>query len=200
MPDRTAILHAANFGTSGANFATNFTTVALVDRGFGGVGLAAFQAMRSATNPIGVVSQVIDNHMCANLARSGRSVFGTGRIMPIALVVSFMLVLLTILIGPSAVELLFGAEFSGYWVLLPIMLVASLVHALTRPVFVTWRLSADTRALNLYSILLIAIALPTIALLGIGGWTLPMIVVFALLPLTAVIVDFWYRRSGRVLR
>lgn len=188
LPDRHAIKHFANLGTSVANFMTNFVTLALVDRGLGSAALAAFQALRSATNPIGLLSQVIDNHVSADLARSGRSFTGMARAMRYALIGSAMLLLLTTLLGPQVVHLLFGDALAQHWILLPLLLMASLAHALTRPVFVDWRLAGDTRALNLYTLLVIAVVLPALVLLGWVGWTLSMITIFSLLPTTALLV------------
>ena len=169
LPDRTAIHHLSNFGTAVANFLTNFATVALVDRGLGGAGLAAFQALRSATNPIGLLSQAIDNHLSADLARSGRSLTNSiGYAMRFALIASIVLLLLTTFLGPLIVDLLFSEDLAKYWVLLPLLLMASLAHALTRPIFVNWRLAGDTGALNLYSQLLIVAVLPALVLLGVG--------------------------------
>lgn len=195
LPDRTAIHHLSNFGTAVANFLTNFATVVLVDRGFGGAGLAAFQALRSATNPIGMLSQVIDNHHSADLARSGRSFTGMDYVMRYVLIGSAVLLLMATLLGPLIVDLLFGDDFAKYWVLLPLLLMASLAHALTRPIFVNWRLAGDTEALNLYSQLLIVAVLPALVLLGWTGWTLVMIALFALLPVTALVVNYLLRPS-----
>lgn len=196
LPDRHAIKHFANMGTAVANFVTNFATLALVDRGLGSAALAAFQALRSATNPIGLLSQVIDNHLSADLARSGRSFIGMARAMRYALIGSAVLLLLATLLGSQIVHLLFGDELAQHWILLPLLLMASLAHALTRPVFVNWRLAGDTRALNLYSLLLIGVVLPALTLLGWAGWTLAMITLFALLPGTALVVSVLRRPAS----
>lgn len=190
LPNRHVIHNFANLGTSVANFMTNFATTALVDRGLGGAGLAAFQALRSATNPIGLLSQVIDNHLSADLARSGRSFTYIGRAMWLALAGSAVLVLLAMLLGPQLVRLFFGEAFVGHWILLPLLLIASLTHALTRPIFVNWRLAGNVRALNIYSLLLIVVMLPMLVLLGWAGLTLAMITLFALLPATALAAHF----------
>ena len=189
IPDRRAIHHFANLGTSMANFITNLVTVALVDRGLGGIGLAAFQALRSATNPIGLVSQVIDNHFSAELARSGSNIAVKSHAMRGILIVSALLLLIATLAGPHIVDFLYGQKFSDYWVLLPLLLMASLAHALTRPIFVSWRLTGNSRALNLYSLLLLLAVLPAIMLLGWAYWTFTMIAVFSLLPLAALVAN-----------
>jgi len=188
LPDRSAIGHFSNFGTALANFLTNLTTVAFVDHGLGPAGLAAFQSLRSATNPIGVLSQVIDNHFSAYLARTGSGFEGRDHIVRYALGAAAVLVILAFSFGQQIVRLFFGEVLVGNWVLLPLLLMAALAHALTRPVFVTWRLEGNTRALNRYSLLLIVAALPALVLLGWAGSTLTMITLFALLPATALIV------------
>ncbi|MCH4565437.1 hypothetical protein MKP05_20260 [Halomonas sp. EGI 63088] len=200
LPDRSAIRHLANLGTAVANFATNFATVILVDRGLGEAGLAAFQGLRSATNPIGLISQVIDNHFSAELARSGRSFTETDRIKRVALTGSAILLTLATLLGPQIVNLLFGDRFAEYWVLLPLLLMASLSHALTRPIFVKWRLADGIHALNMYSFVQITVVLPILAGLGWAGWTYAMVAFFALLPVTAVIVNISYynKRTGNL--
>ncbi len=182
LPDRSALRHFATFGNSTATFATNFAAVTLIDRAWGGVGLAAFQTIRSATNPIGLISQVIDNHFSADLARSERAIaFGLYRIVT-ALAVTSVLVALAIAIAPLATTLVLGESFGVWWPLFPVMLLASLAHAVTRPIFVNWRLADNIRALNLYSVLLICVVMPIMITLGETGQTLAMVVLFAAQP------------------
>ena len=188
LPDRRAIKHLANLSTSIANFTTNFATVALVDYGFGGTGLAAFQAIRSATNPIGLLSQVIDNHFSADLARTGRTFTGFGRAMHYVIPASALIISLAMIFGNKIVYLLFGKEFTVYWFLFPLLLLASLTHALTRPIFVNWRLTGDNRAQGIYSLLVICVLLPLLVFFGKIGWTRVMISLFALLPAAALVV------------
>jgi O-antigen/teichoic acid export membrane protein len=200
VPDQGVTRHVSNFGTSVANFVTNFATVALVDRGLGAGGLAAFQALRSATNPVGLLSQVFDNHFSADLARAGRGSSRRGGTMRYALVACAVLVLIATALGPRIVQVFLGDAFVPNWVLLPLLLTASLAHALTRPTFVKWRIAGDTRALNLYSMVLVVAVLPGLLLLGWTGRTIAMVTVFALLPATALAVDLLHARRRELTR
>jgi hypothetical protein len=201
LPDRNAMRHFATFGNSFANFATNFAAVTLIDRAWGGAGLAVFQAMRSATNPIGLVSQVIDNHFSANLAQTGQTFSYGARHIAAALAVMALLVGLAVPLGPWATALILGEGFGQWWPLFPMMLFASLAHAITRPVFVRLRLASDVRALNIYSLLLIFTVAPALVVLGGVGATQLMVLVFAAQPfacLLALVVSERHRSFGGV--
>lgn len=197
MPDRTAIRHFANFGTSVASFFTNLATVAIVDWGLGGAGLAAFQAVRSATNPIGLLSQIIDNHISSDLARSGRRFSSSKGTILLLLAGSAALLLAATLLGPMILHLLFGADFAGNWVLVPLLLMASLAHALTRPIFVNWRLTGATRMLNMYTAILVFVVLPALVALGWSGYIYHVVALFALQPVAAVLLSLLKSKSNR---
>lgn len=195
LPDRSALLHLAMFGNSIASFATNFTAVTLVDRAWSGAGLAAFQAMRSATNPIGLISQLIDNHFSAYLARSGQRIsFGSRRIAA-ALAVTAALVAVAVPVAPHATGLILPEGFGDWWLLFPAMLFASLAHAITRPIFVNWRLAADRRSLNIYSALLVTVVMPSMVLLWWVGATFAMVVLFAAQPIVSFLPLAYRRRA-----
>ena len=189
LPDRAALKHLATFGNSVASFLTNFTVVALVDRGLGSGGLAAFQAIRSATNPIGLISQVLDNHFSADLARTGRRPERKAKGMTIALILAALLMALGTLFAPKINALLFDGKFDEYGLLIPLLLLASLAHALTRPIFVGWRIGNDSAALNLYSLALIVVVLPLLLLSGLMSLSYTMIALFACVPVAALVID-----------
>jgi len=181
--------HFAIFGNSLANFATNLTVVALLERAWGGAGLAAFQALRSATNPVGLISQFIDNHFTASLARNPQKLaFGAG-LITLALSSAALLLVLSLLLAPMLTAWLLGADFVQWWPVLPLMLFASLAHAMTRPVFVQWRLAGDVRMLNAYSCLVLLGVAPVIAVLGGLTTVYAMLLIFAAQPLVALLVQ-----------
>lgn len=200
LPDRNAMRHLATFGNSFASFVTNFAAVVLIDRAWGGAGLAAFQAMRSATNPIGMISQVIDNHFSADLARSGRSIsFGPQRVVTIMAAITF-LTILAVPLAPEATELLLADGFVQWWPLFPLMLFASLAHAVTRPIFVNWRLAGDTRALHTYSALLLGVILPAMIALWAVGSPFAMVAIFAAQPFVSLLSLTLNRYAYRKIR
>lgn len=195
LPDRSALRHVATFGNSLATFGTNFAALTLIDKAWGGAGLAAFHAMRSATNPIGLISQVIDNHFSADLARAGqRFAFGSRRVAA-ALAGSMALVALAVPLAPWVTALVLGERFGEWWPLFPAMLFASLAHAITRPIFVNWRLAGDSRELNLYSALLILGVLPAMLMLWWMGAMTAMVLLFAAQPMVCILLLVFCRRS-----
>lgn len=191
LPNRQALQHMATFGNSVASFLTNFTVVALVDRGLGSVGLAAFQAVRSATNPIGLISQVLDNHFTAELSRTGRRLEYKTRERRIAFTVSVLLMSGATLFAPQITTLLFAGTFDEYWQLVPLLLMASLAHALTRPIFISWRISGNIQALNLYSLALVVVAFPLLFVTGFTGLNYTMIGLFACMPVAAFMIEMF---------
>lgn len=195
FPSGLAFKHLATFGNSVGTFLTNFAVVALIDRGLGGSGLAAFQAVRSATNPIGLISQVLDNHYSAELARTGRRPKRKAKGMNVALIAAGLLMGAATAFGPQITSILFAGKFDTHWLLLPILLLASLSHALTRPIFVGWRIDGDTRALNQYSAALLVVAFPMLLLTGLNGLTYTMICLFACLPVAAIAIHLMRRRA-----
>lgn len=195
LPDRKAVRHAANLGNAVAFFVTNLVVVMLVDRGLGSVGLAAFQAIRSAMNPIGLLSQVIDNHLSAALARTNSSLRVSRTLIQAGTALAALLTLAVVAFAEPILRLLFGSAFQGYAVLVPILFTASLTHAATRPVFVNWRLAGDTRRMNGYSLFLILFGVPSLALLGWAGWPYLMITWASLLPLGAILIHLVRSRS-----
>ncbi|AEV35671.1 hypothetical protein PSE_1159 [Pseudovibrio sp. FO-BEG1] len=190
LPDRATFKHLATFGNSVVSFVANFIVVSLVDRGLGGGGLAAFQAIRSATNPIGLVSQVLDNHFSAEFSRSGQRMSFHRHILLVAVSGAILLFLLSFIFAREITELLFAGRFSEYWILVPLLLLASLCHALTRPVFVSWRVSNSTKSLNTYSFLILIVVMPVLLITGLTGHSYVMIGVFALLPMNALLIEF----------
>lgn len=189
LPDRSALKHMATFGNATATFLTNFTIATLVDRGLGAGGLAVFQTIRSATNPIGMISQVLDNHFSSELARSGKRLINTAKTMRYALISSALLMIVATLLAKMIISLLFAGQFLEHWALVPLMLLASLTHALTRPLFIDWRISGNTRALNIYSILLIIGVLPLMIITALTGFNYAMIIIFVLQPLAATLLE-----------
>ncbi|SFU00728.1 hypothetical protein SAMN05444141_106163 [Pseudovibrio denitrificans] len=189
LPDRVTFKHLATFGNSVVSFVANFIVVSLVDRGLGGGGLAAFQAIRSATNPIGLVSQVLDNHFSAEFSRSGQRMSFHKHILLVAVSGAILLFLLSFIFAREITDILFAGRFSEYWILVPLLFLASLCHALTRPVFVSWRVSNSTKSLNTYSFLILIIVMPVLIITGLTGHSYVMIGVFALLPMTALLIE-----------
>ena len=184
MPDRNAVRQLAIFGNSFGSFITNFTAVTLIDRVWGGAGLLAFQAMKSATNPIGIISQLIDNHFSASTAKNDQKVkYGAHHIL-IALVITGFLVTLSIPIAPWAIRFALGETFIQWWPLFPSMLLASLAHTITRPIFVNWRLCGDIWALNFYTKSLIFIITPIMILFYVIEMPQLFVLVFAMQSLT----------------
>lgn len=196
LPTQFALKHLATFGNSVGSFLTSFAVAALVDRGLGGGGLAAFQAVRSATNPIGLISQVLDNHFSAELTRAGRRLELKAKGMKAALIGAGLLMGGATAFGPQITAMLFAGKFDAYWLLLPILLFASLAHALTRPIFVGWRIDGDTRALNLYSAALIVVAFPLLLLTGLMGLTYTMTCLFACVPTVAIVIHRLRQPAG----
>lgn len=188
FPDRRALRNIAALGNSFASFCTNLAVVTLIDRGLVG-GLSAFQAIRSATNPLGMIGQVIDNHYSAHFARSQRAPTWSSRWFYVAIAFSIFVVGVAALWGEQIADLLFAGRYSEYWVLLPLLVVASVAHTLTRPLFVKWRIHVELAKQNRYSLLLLFLGLPLLLLTGLAGYTYAMVSVFALLPVTAVLVE-----------
>ncbi|MXU65017.1 hypothetical protein [Oceanomicrobium pacificus] len=196
LPGRYYSFHFATLGNSSANFATNFAAVVLIDRAWGAGGLAAFQAMRSVTNPVGLLSQVIDNHISAKLSQTGRNFnFGASHVGFAATAVLLATMVAT-LIGPWATELILGEDFVPWWPLFPTMLFASLAHAATRPVLGRWRIAGNVWALNVYSLLVLFGVLPMMLMLGAIGETRILVLVFAAQPFVCFVVLYFNSRFG----
>ena len=186
--DRRAFKHAAIGGNSAASSALNFATLSMVDRGLGGGGLAAYQAIKSLVNPIGVIGQIFDNHVAARWARGGSQVHWSARFVITAAALSIALVVLTVFFAKWLLGSIYGGEMVGYWLLLPILAAGSLAHVGTRPLLIRWRVEGDTVALNRFTLLCVMAGLPL--LLGLGALDLPyaVVVVSALTPLLALLL------------
>lgn len=184
VPNRKILRHLATFGNSFGSFVVNFTAVTLIDRAWGGVGLSVFQAMRSTTNPIGLIGQLIDNHFSSNLAKNARTINYGVCYISITLAITALLVALSIPISSWVMTLVLGKGFDLWWPLFPIMLLASLSHTITRPIFVNWRINKEIWALNLYTLLLIFAITPTMIILWILDMSHVMLLVFAIQSLT----------------
>lgn len=195
LPDRGSSRHFATLGNSCAHFATNFAAVALIDRAWGGAGLSVFQAMRSATNPIGLLSQMIDNHFSAKLAQSNRNFIFNARQFGFSVTVVLFITATAVPLGPWVTNLVLGVEFVQWWPLFPTMLFASLAHVVTRPVFGRWRIAGDVRALNFYSLLTIFGVLPTMLILGWLGASQILVLVFAAQPFVSIFVLYLKNRA-----
>lgn len=160
----------------------------MVDRGLGGGGLAAYQAIKSLVNPIGVIGQIFDNHVAARWARSGSQVHWSARFVLTAAALSIALVALTVFSAKWLIGSIYGGEMDGYWLLLPILAAGSLAHVGTRPLLIRWRVEGDTVALNRFTLLCVMVGLPL--LLGLGALDLPyaVVIVSALTPLLAFLL------------
>jgi hypothetical protein len=199
LPDRTARRNLAIFGNTAAAFVTNLTVVALVDRGLGSTGLTAFQALRSASNIVGVISQVLDNHYSASLARRGETIRWVSQAKALVAAVLVVTLVVSVLVREEITGVLFGQEIAAYAALLPLLVLASFIHMLTRPFFIDWRLRGDTRILNFYSLVIVLGGLPAIALLGLMQITYPMVFLSAILPGVAWLLNFWLRQQEPVV-
>lgn len=194
-PGKLARKHMSTFGNAASLFLNNLAVVAMMDRGMGADGLAAFQSVRSATNPVGMISQVLDNHYSADLARAGREAGSSRRAIQVATAIAMCCMCVAVVFGRPIMAALFGEELVGHWPFVPLLLLASILHALTRPIFVKWRLAGDSGALNRYSLILLGVALPAIVVLGSLGWTMVMVGVYSVLPLCALGVGGLHRTT-----
>ena len=188
LPDRSALRHLSTFGNSLSSFVANLTVVTLIDRAWGGSGLSAFQVMRSATNPIGLIGQIVDNHYSAYLSRVNRKIAYSRLAVAISFALCVLIILVSFLIAPWATAKLLPMNFESWWLLFPIMLFASLAHVITRPVFVNWRLGRNTTALNLYSLTLVFVVVPGMVILWSIGEAFAMVTLFAAQPLASYLV------------
>lgn len=187
LPNRTLWRNAAILGNGIAAMATNYAVIFLVDRILGGVGLAAFNAIRSFTNPIGLMSQVLDNHYAAYLARSGKSPFAMNRVLAAVFLLMLAASGAIWLLAPYIIVIVFTPDFFMFSDFLPILFIASISHAVTRPILVEWRIHGETRNLHKYSGTIIGFVLPGIVVCGMLELTNAMLLLFALQPLLATI-------------
>ena len=185
--DRGVLRNVTNLGIAAGNFLNYVTTILVVETGLGGYGLAAFQAIRSITNPIGLISQIIDNHITARYASLKKNIVVNINIKIIFLVVATSLMIISIAYGKLITVTILGSEFASFWKYFPILLLSSFVHLLSRPYIANWRVSSDISAMKQYSFILIAIT-PLLIVLGLLGYVWLTVLAFALAPLFVIVV------------
>jgi hypothetical protein len=195
LPRVEVMRNFAIFGNTLSSFLINFTLVAVIDRVMGANALTSFQALRSASNVVGLVSQLLDNHYTSSLARTGAQLHGLNRLILISLILSVLPLFVIFFFREWIAATLFSTDIGEYALFLPILVLASIVNALSRPFFIQWRLHGDTVTLHSYSIVVIVLILPALLLLGLSGAIYTMVLLFALMPGVAAVIDLWVRRK-----
>lgn len=185
--DRGVLRNLTNLGISTGNFLNYVTTILMVEISLAGNGLAAFQAIRSITNPIGLISQVIDNHLTARYASLSKKFDININVKIIFLIITTTLMIISIFYGKLMLTVILGEEFASFWIYFPILMLSSFVHLLSRPYISNWRMSSDILAMKKYALILVAIV-PFLILFGFLGYVWLTVLAFALAPLAVLVV------------
>lgn len=156
-------IHFSILGNSVTSFICNFFTIVLLNNLSGSLAISAYQTIKSITNPIGMVGQIIDNHLASYI--SNLKNFNTVNNFKIFLIIgTFFIIILSIIFGKKLESLIFNNIYDDFWYFIPLLVIGSLSHTLTRPIFVDWRVNMKNKLINFYSLFTLLMIIPTISI------------------------------------